>query len=282
MDSALVHRCHYALEPIAVFSFIAPETGEYLVKTGLRPGRMCLLAGRAVPLGRAGAALVTATFYSTAPSLIAKYFPSTWALADPAEVLAARFAAADIAFRRVLGPEIIESPELAELAELARAAAEAGSPAGRPLYAAYADVEWPAEPHLVLWHAAATLREHRGDGHVASLLNAELSGLAASITHAGAGTGYPSDLIRRNRGWSEQQWAEGIADLADQGIVDADGQLTVTGTALRQQIEADTDRLATGPWAHLGADRTQRVLDLAAPIRAAVLATGLFPPGMFD
>lgn len=66
MDSALVHRLHYALEPIAVLSFLAPETGEYLRKTGLDQGRMCLLAGRAAPLGRVGAGLVTATFYSSA------------------------------------------------------------------------------------------------------------------------------------------------------------------------------------------------------------------------
>jgi hypothetical protein len=243
---------------------------------------MCLLAGRAAPLGRVGAGLITATFYSCAPSLIAKFFPRTWTLADPADVIAARFAAADVVFRRVLGEEIIESAELAELADLARLAAEAGRPEGRPFYAAYADVEWPTEPHVVLWHAAATLREHRGDGHVAALLNAELSGLAASITHAGAGTGYPSELIRRNRGWSEQQWAEGIADLAAASIVDADGVLTATGTVLRQRIEAGTDRLAAGPWAHLGADRARRLLALAAPIRAAVVGTGMFPPGMFD
>lgn len=199
-------------------------------------------------------------------------------------MIAARFAAADLVFRRILGPEVIESAELADLADLARTAAQAGRPEGRPIYAAYADVEWPTEPHLVLWHAAATLREHRGDGHVASLLNAELSGLAASITHAGAsdGTGYSPDLLRRNRGWTEQQWADGVADLSERGIVDADGQLTATGTALRQRVEADTDRLATEAWAGLGADRAQRVLALATPIRAAVVGCGVFPPGFFS
>ncbi len=44
------------------------------------------------------------------------------------------------------------------------------SPQGRPLYAAHAELPWPDEPHLVLWHAVTLLREYRGDGHVAALL----------------------------------------------------------------------------------------------------------------
>jgi hypothetical protein len=134
----------------------------------------------------------------------------------------------------------------------------------------------------VLWHAATTLREHRGDGHVAALLTAELSGLAASVTHAGAGTAYTPELVRYTRGWTEQQWAAGVADLRANGILDSAGLLTETGSALRQRIEADTDRLATEPWARLGTDRVERLLTLTAAIRAAVIASGLFPPGLYD
>ena len=280
MDSALVRRCHDVLEPIVVLGFVAKESGEYLARTGLEPGRMCSLASRAAPLGAVGAGVVTATFYSASPGLIGRYFPRAWACADPAQVVAARFAAAEVALRRVLGPEIVESAELAELAGLVRAAAEAGRPDGRPMFAAYADVEWPAEPHVALLHAVATVREHRGDGHVAALLAAELSGLAASITHA-CETQIP-DLHRRNRGWTEQEWADGIADLRARGILDATGRLTPAGTAQRERIEAETDRLAAGPWAHLGADRVERLLALAAAIRAVVLASGLLPAGLFD
>jgi hypothetical protein len=41
--------------------------------------------------------------------------------------------------------------------------------AGRPLAAANADLPWPGEPHLVLWHAINVLREQRGDGHIAAV-----------------------------------------------------------------------------------------------------------------
>lgn len=280
MDSALARRCHDALEPIVVLSFVAEETGEHLAKAGLEPGRMCSLASRVAPLGAVGAGLITAAFYSASRQLIARYFPRAWTLADPADVVAARFAAVDVTLRRVLGPEIVESAELAELAGLARVAADAGRPDGRPMFAAYADVEWPTEPHVAFFHAAAALREHRGDGHVSALLAAEQSGLAASITHA-SGSRMP-DVLRRNRGWTEQEWADGVADLRARGILDGAGKLTSTGAALRERIEADTDRLATGPWAHLGADRVERLLALAAAIRAVVLASGLLPPGLFD
>ena len=41
------------------------------------------------------------------------------------------------------------------------------SPFGRPLFAANRDVDAPPDPVAALWQAATTLREHRGDGHVA-------------------------------------------------------------------------------------------------------------------
>src|SRR5437660_195368 len=139
MDSALPRRCHDALEPIATIAFAAPELQEHLTAAGLDRGRMCAYAGRAAPLGRAGAGLIKATFYTAAPGLIARFFPRAWTLADPADVLAAQRAAVDVLLRRVLGPDIIESAELAELAKLARVAAESGRVEGRPLYAAWAD-----------------------------------------------------------------------------------------------------------------------------------------------
>jgi hypothetical protein len=69
---------------------------------------------------------------------------------------------------RALPGDLIDSPGLAEAADLAREAALAAGTAGRPLAAANADLLWPGEPHLVLWHAINMLREQRGDGHIAA------------------------------------------------------------------------------------------------------------------
>src|SRR4029079_19219746 len=91
--------------------------------------------------------------------------PAAWAVASPPQILAARERAVDRMYRALLG-DLIDTPGLAEAAERGRAAAMAADTAGRPLAAANADLPWPGEPHLVLWHAINVLREQRGDGHI--------------------------------------------------------------------------------------------------------------------
>ena len=66
-------------------------------------------------------------------------------------------------------------------AELARTATEGCTAAGRPLYAAHASLPWPDAPHLALWHAITLLREFRGDGHIACLVDAGLDGIDALV-----------------------------------------------------------------------------------------------------
>jgi hypothetical protein len=46
---------------------------------------------------------------------------------------------------------------------------------------------WPDEPHLVLWHAIAILREHRGDGHITALMTAGLDPCEALVSFAAIG-----------------------------------------------------------------------------------------------
>ena len=66
---------------------------------------MCYFAGRAAPMGAVGSGVVTATFYNFSPALVARHIPPAWQLASPAALVAARFAAADAALTRLLGPE---------------------------------------------------------------------------------------------------------------------------------------------------------------------------------
>jgi len=63
----------------------------------------------------------------------------------------------------------------------------AAGTAGRALAAANADLPWPDEPHLVLWHAISLLREHRGDGHITALLAAGLDPCEALVSFAAIG-----------------------------------------------------------------------------------------------
>src|SRR5258708_29431334 len=132
----------------------------------------------AAALGPVSANIVAATFYNFPPRMVARAIPDAWRLASPEQILAARYASADAALRRLLGDQIASS-EIAEAARLARTAAEGCEVAGRPLFPAHAALPWPDVPHLALWHAATLLPEYRGDRHVASLLAGGADGCGA-------------------------------------------------------------------------------------------------------
>jgi glutathione S-transferase len=127
----------------------------------------------------------------------------------------------------------------------------------------------------VLWQALTTLREHRGDGHNAALLLREVGGAAAHVLVAAAGR-IDREWLMRARGWDDAAWEDARAGLADRGWLDGE-ELTAEGTAMCAAIEADTDRLATGPWAALGDAACDRLAELLGPVRRAVVAGGAWP-----
>lgn len=281
MDPRDSGRLARALEPLHAMTYFAPETEQRLTAAGLRPGRMSYFAGRSAPMGAVGAGVVAATFHNFNPALVARHVPTAWSLATPAALVEARLAAVDAALRRMLGDDVVASAEVAEAAGLARRAAEAATGDGRPLAAAHLDLEWPAAPHLVLWHALTILREHRGDGHITQLVGRGVSGLEAIITHTATGRGFVVPFAITSRGWSQEQWDAGVARLAERGLVDADGALTPAGVALRKEIEDGTNRLGAGPWDHLGGDGAARLGEIGGSLVRALVGAGCFPSGVF-
>ncbi len=275
LDPKQVARAHRAVEPLHSHLYFAPEHDEHLAAAGLRPGRMAYFAGRAAAMGAVGAGVVTATFGNFSPSLVAHMIPRAWGMTGPEQVLAARLAAARASLTRLLGEDAAGSAEVGELAGLLREACSALAPEGRPLYAGHADQPWPDEPLLQLWHGATLLREHRGDGHVAVLLTEGLSGLEALITHTLTGRGFTEAGAKATRGWRDEEWAACTAGLAERGLVD-DAGLTDDGKALRARIEAATDAVSAAPWQHLGAERTERVMELAKGLARTMVAGGAF------
>src|SRR3954471_5593974 len=256
---------HKVLEAIHTVVYFVPEAGERYEAAGVKGGMRGYFASRSAALGLVPPEVVIATFYNFSPSLVRKAIPSCWDASSPDAVLAARYDAADAALTRLLGADI-KSDEMTEAAELARAAAGAIETdiVGRPLYAGHAALSWPEPAHLQLWHAATLLREHRGDGHIAALVLAGLSGLDASITYVATGKGMSEDLQRQTRGYSEDEWAAAKQRLVREGLLDGDG-LTAEGQALRAGIEAQTDDAAVAPYEHLGPERTQELIDLCRP-----------------
>jgi hypothetical protein len=279
VPNSLAGPAHRATDSLHSLIYFCPEAEQQYTAIGLRPGRMGYFASRSAPMGAVPAGVTAATFYNFNPEMVARVIPRAWTLATPEAVVAARFTAADLALRRLLGAAI-DSPEVAELGALAREASIGLAPEGRPLFAGHADLAWPDEPHLRLWHAASLLREYRGDGHLVALQAAGLSGIESIVTHTATGHGFLEEPAKRLRGWSDEQWSAAVVDLCARGLMDADG-LTCAGVALRKQVEAETDRLDCAPWLHLGPDRTGRLIELGKGLSRVVIAKGAFPADVF-
>ncbi|WP_068165906.1 SCO6745 family protein [Rhodococcus phenolicus] len=282
MDPHAAGRAARSLELLHSFSYFAPEVDDALGAAGVESGRARYFASRSAALGAVGAGVVTAVFYNFSPGLVASAIPAVWQSATPRDVVAARIDGVDAALRRLLGADAIASADMAEAADLAATAARAiPGPDGRPLYAAHADLPWPQAPHLELWHALTLLREYRGDGHVAALQTAGLSGIEALITHTASGIGFSEGFARTRRGWSEDEWASAASALRERGLLDGRGELTEDGFEVRELVEDLTDDLAVVPWSALGEPGVERLVDLALPWRDTVIDSGLFPAALF-
>ncbi|MFI1731660.1 hypothetical protein ACH40E_21095 [Streptomyces acidicola] len=273
-------RCHNVLNPLHSTHYFSPDLGRELAAVGVEDPGAAYLAVRAAALGPVGAGVVTATFYNFRHELVARHVPAVWESASPSVVLAARARAVDATLRRLLGEEVLAAEELAEAAELALRAAEACVRTARPLYAAHAELPVPDEPHLALWHAATLLREHRGDGHLAVLLDAGLDPVEALVSHTATGKGMAPKWALRTRGWTRHDWDAAEERLRKRGVLDSEGELTEAGVALRQEIENETDRLDLAPYEHLGAADVERLTELGGALLATLLAAGAFPEGM--
>ena len=282
-------RAWDALEPMHNVLYFAPDAQEHFVALGLRGRLMPYFAQRAACLGPVGAHLVAATFYTFNPATVASSIPAAWDLASPADVVAARVEAADRCLRRLLG-DAVASPQVTEAAALARRAAEEACryPQGRPLFAAHAVQDWPGEPHLQLWWAQTLLREFRGDGHVAALLSAGVSGLEALVLFT-ATEKVDGEALRLTRGWPADAWRGTVTSLRARGLLalpasppptpTSGEELAVTprGAELRRWLEARTDLAAWPAYAAIGEAGARRLAELAAEINRPVVAADLIP-----
>ncbi|WP_406222306.1 SCO6745 family protein [Streptomyces canus] len=270
-------RCHNPLNSLHAAHYFSPDLGRELAAIGVTHPRAVNFAVRSAALGPVGPGAVTAAFYNYKHELVAEHVPAVWRTAAPERVLAARARAVDATLRRLLGEEAVASDEMAEAARLALRATEACSRAARPLYSAHADLPVPQEPHLAFWHAATLLREHRGDGHLAALMSAGLDGLEALVTHTATGRGMTPPWVFTTRGWTRQEWDAAVGRLRERGLLDADGELTERGAGLRDEIEAETDRLDRAPYEHLGAEDVRRLTELATGFARTAAAAGAYP-----
>ncbi|MEU6095124.1 hypothetical protein [Streptomyces sp. NPDC047079] len=265
-------------EPVHDLVYFTPEARQAADDIGMRGFWMGYFALRAAPLGPVQPAVVTSSFYVFHPSRVTRALPDAWRYSTVEDVLAARQRGVDLAMRRLYGEDALCSASMTEAADLAWAAAEAADTAGRVLGGANQALERPAEPHVRLWQATTTLREHRGDGHVAVLVSRGIGPVEALVLKAASGES-DGALLREGRKWDTATWYRTEAELRARGWIDDSGRLTARGAAERRAVEEETDAAAEGPWRALGHEATARLAELLAPWARTVVASGLIPSG---
>jgi hypothetical protein len=268
-------RLWLSLETLHDVVYFAPEVRGAGISLGLRGFWMTYFAFRAAPLGPVGPAPVVAAFAGFHPEMVARALPDAWSRVSPQVCLTARAEISADALRQA-GADPAACRAAAGLLAPVAAAADA---TGRPLFAANAAVPLPDDPVAALWQVATTLREHRGDGHVATLVAAGVSGIQAHLLQVAAGR-FPGDVIRLARGWTEQNWADATRQLRKLGLLtgDAAPTLTAPGRALLADIETRTDGAAwTGGLVALGEPAVDKVVSMLRTSVDAVSASGIMP-----
>jgi hypothetical protein len=212
--------------------------------------------------------------------MVARAVPGCWDVVAPSTLCRVRAIAAAEALGEVCS--VASRSGLLAALPLLRRAVAACDGAGRPLAGANRSL-WPAIATALgtgglgeAWQACTTLREHRGDGHVAALVVHRVGGLEAHLLAAGA-KGVPAEVLRDNRGWSEESWQDGTATLAGRGLLHDDGRVTDAGRTLHASVETLTDTLAEPAYAVLSDGAREDLYGALRACAADVQASGLYP-----
>jgi hypothetical protein len=276
MAGSWARRLWSLLEPVHDVTYFAAVARRHADRLGLAGFWAQYVVQRAAPMGAVNAHLATAAFYGFHHDRLAQTLPAAWGVTTPAQALEARLAGADAALTEIWGEDLVDSDRVVRAADLAWRAAMAADCAGRVLGASNQALPRPSSPHLALWQAATTLREHRGDGHVAVLVAEAVSPLESHLVKVAAAEA-DAESLRLGRKFSERAWHGGVEGLRARGLLDADGRLTAAGTRLHERIEDATDAAAEQPWRTLGEAGCTELVDVLAASATAVLDAGILP-----
>jgi hypothetical protein len=282
--SAAARRLRNVLEPIASNVYFSPDVNDEFETLGFGPGASaegCLTiaepsgyyCSRAACMGQVPGEVVVAAFGVFNPRLIIPAVERGWAIAGATEVLGARERGATASLARILG----EQPDLPRATDVLQRAAAAGTAAGRFLFAGLRSLGTPSTPWGALWRAVDSVREHRGDSHIAAWIAAGLDpveiGLLTEIYY-----GMPSRRYHRGRGWTDTDLDAGFERLDAAGLVSLGPRprLTAAGTELRDTIERATDA-QQAPIVRAIGDDLDWLVETLGPWSAAIVASGGFP-----
>jgi hypothetical protein len=258
-DPAGVRRLSALTEAIHAVVYFAPEPAAAYAQLGLKGYWRGYFASRAAPLGPVAPEVVTALFAGFAPGMVARAVPGVWAIAEPAQVQAARLSGAVAALGRLLGEDLM--PQVGAAGELTGRCVRALPLPGRPMAAAQAALERPVEPLAALWHDCTVLREFRGDGHLAAVA---VAGLVWPEPHLLQGSRVDPRL-QEHRGWDDDTWRQAAERVRGRDLT---------------EVETWTDELAAPAFAVLTRDERVELSRLLKPLARAAAVELPFPNAM--
>src|SRR3954471_6777641 len=268
--NSMARRMFELVEPIGVIPYSADEPNEAMCALGFTNYWDTYFAGRAAPLGLVPAEVVDALFYNFAPGEVARHIPKVWRTTTPDAAIAARQTGCAKALRRILADHV-DTPGFARATQLLLKAATSAPVEGRPMYAALLAMPVPDDVVKRLFHAASLLREHRGDGHIASLMAEGIGGLEAHVLYA-LGMDMPAEKFGRIHHLPAAQLAALIDGMRDRGLIGHDGWLSEQGRAVQQRVEALTDELAAKPYEGLEVGELDELMSALEPLAALLVA----------
>jgi hypothetical protein len=270
MSDSPSRRLWKAAETVHAVTYFSEESIAAARELGYRGFWMGYFAFRAAPVGPVGPAAVEALFNNFHADRVARALPDAWEIAPPSVAIDRRRGAAAEALRRfgVEGPdEYLMQAMFGSVATIA--------PHGRAMFAANRQIAPTGDPVADLWQWCTTVREHRGDGHVAALAVLGIDGLEATVLLA-ADLDIDLELFEQSRGWERRHIDAALSRLGQHGLVDEDGGLTESGRSLRQEIEDLTDRQAFGVLSRLG-EAHELVLAHLEGAAEAIRSAGAIP-----
>ncbi|KZE22949.1 SCO6745 family protein [Brevibacterium casei] len=275
--------------------YFSETVGRSFAELGLEPGVEANMAARSAPMGRVTAGVVAGTFSNYSPEFIATIVPRVWDVVSPDVMVSARFDAVSLYFEELFGTR----DDIALLTEAATELTTTLTPvradldfSGRALAAATADAvdaHTPATAFEALWDTATVLREFRGDGHVAALVTAGVSGIEALLLDVATGAGFRPRAAQKTRGWSDEAWQSAQESLAEAGLItlgtDERGyplpEITDAGRQLKEEIEILTDGTVTAAWARLSDEQIAALMSPSRTLVKVFAQAGAFPASIF-
>ena len=262
-----------AAEPFTLWGLFRPGATTALQAHGI-DARATYLVCRAAPLGATNPAVVVAAFRSLPAGPILAAFPRIWGLVSPADALNLTHDAVERECQELFADvHLPASP--GDIAALLDGLVDGLDVTGRPLGAAGRSVPSPDAPWAAVWRHLTTLREYRGDAHVAALVTADLDLVETEVLMAAwAGDRVDVPLLRTSRAISDDAWQQAEKRLCERSLLDDDGGITADGTALREHLEDLTDRASAAPWRTVAAEQVEMLRSFATQVSALLIERG--------